>query len=480
VVVAVLVRIELMQLREHPEGVKAWLDKGLMLTEVEHRFAPRDVPNSETVDGMCEFFDKHRIPGAFVSESLQGVSQSFSVQKETDTTTVFFHLLVKDVAISGGRIIHVEGAKQIASDPLPQDQSQANFTWLKSGFVLRIRHELNNMPYPSRTSSSSSESTLFSASAPPFVELFCFGAPITLRDRFQKLKSIASSDDILLDPYVLLEIVLNEMYKLMDQTGWAIANIFGKMESVRLISKSIRTVAVLIDNQQTLEMARTPGRATKELPDFQGLHNLAKHNIYLRENCDSALATLSGLQNHHKAVSGDQPTPPQEYTKQALRYQKTLFQSTQRRLDSLDRRISNIIQLSFNIVTQGDSRLMQSESQSMKTIAVMTLVFMPLSTVASVFGSQFMNTEDEPGHRLTVSQDFWLLWIIAVPLTVVVVIIWRVWYADAKGRLVDEIPRDTERYMGWKTVRRTMLGPKVGEKIQHGIVTSEVSPDTKV
>jgi Mg2+ and Co2+ transporter CorA len=227
-------------------------------------------------------------------------------------------------------------------------------------------------------------------------------------------------------------------------------------------------------------MAKTPGRATKKLPDFQGLHNLAKHNIYLRENCDSALATLNGLQSHHKAISGDQPTPSQEFTRQAFRYQKTLFQSTQRRLDSLDRRISNIIQLSFNIVTQGDSRLMQSESQSMKTIAVMTLVFMPLSTVASVFGSEFMYSKDEPGHHLTVSQDFWLLWLIAVPLTIIVVVVWRVWYTDAKGRLVDEIPRDAKRYMGWKTVRKTILGSKYNGKIQYDIATREVSPDTKV
>jgi hypothetical protein len=118
--------------------------------------------------------------------------------------------------------------------------------------------------------------------------------------------------------------------------------------------------------------------------DFQGLHNLAKHNIYLRENCESALATLDALRDHHKLLFGDHPTPSQEITRQALSYQRTLVQSTERRLCSMDRRIVNVIQLSFNIVTQGDSKLMQSESQSMKTIAVMTLFFMPLSTIAVV------------------------------------------------------------------------------------------------
>jgi hypothetical protein len=218
--------------------------------------------------------------------------------------------------------------------------------------------------------------------------------------------------------------------------------------------------------QQTLEIAKTPGRVTKKLLDFQGLHNLAKHNIYLRENCESALATIDDLRDVHKGTCSEPPSPAQEATRQALKYQKTLFQSTQRRLESLDRRVDNIIQLSFNIVTQGDSRLMQSESQSMKTIAVMTLIFMPLSTVASVFGTEFMKVEDEPGHRITVSRDFWL--------------VWRVWYADAKGRLIDEIPREAERRMGWKTIRQTLLGCKTDDQAQYSIMTREFTTDGKV
>jgi Mg2+ and Co2+ transporter CorA len=202
-------------------------------------------------------------------------------------------------------------------------------------------------------------------------------------------------------------------------------------------------------------MATTPGKA-RELPPehFTGLHNLAKHTTYLRENCDSALATLSGLRHHHAAVIGDHPEPAQQFTRQALEYRKTLFQSTQRRLASLDKRMANIIQLSFHLVTQGDSRLMQSESQSMKTIAVMTLIFMPLSTVAGIFGSQFIKLDEDAPFHIRVSQDFWLLWIIAVPLTVIVIVIWRVWYHDARGRLVHELPprKKGERgWLGWKT-----------------------------
>jgi Mg2+ and Co2+ transporter CorA len=159
-------------------------------------------------------------------------------------------------------------------------------------------------------------------------------------------------------------------------------------------------------------------------------------------------------------VIGNIPTQPQVFTQQALEYRRTLFQSTQRRLASLDKRMSNIIQLSFHLVTQGDSRMMQSENQSMKTIAIMTLIFMPLGTVASIFGTQFMQLQEEAPHHITVSQDFWLMWIIAAPLTILVIVIWRVWYRDAKGRLVDDIPprsKDEHGYMGWKELRQTML-----------------------
>jgi len=222
-------------------------------------------------------------------------------------------------------------------------------------------------------------------------------------------------------------------------------------------------------------MATTPGKA-KDLPrdHFTGLHNLAKHTTYLRENCDSALATLQGLRHHHTEVIGDHPEPAQEFTRQALEYRKTLFQSTQRRLASLDKRMANIIQLSFHLVTQGDSRTMQSENQSMKTIAVMTLIFMPLGTVAGIFGTQFMKLDGEAPFHMRVSQDFWLLWITAVPLTFIVIGIWRVWYWDARGRLVDELPprgKGERGWLGWKTVilgrrrkndvRRTDLGMHV-------------------
>ncbi|KAL6707093.1 hypothetical protein ACN47E_004845 [Coniothyrium glycines] len=361
-------------------------------------FAPKDVPHPCTAHGLVDLFERFGIPSAFVAESLQDVSQSFAARMSADGTQyVWFHLLCKSLKVLDGKIIQGPPNRFVKPTQTGEQESvqhsHANFEWLKPGFLLRVRPPQASSPGPNRTSTSDSDITLTATSVQAKVDLFCFGAPVAIRDRLQILKSELTCAEILNDPYQLLEIVLEEMYMVMDQVGWAIADVFGKIE------------------EETLTMASTPGRAAKRLSrdHFTGLHNLAKHNIYLRENCEAALATLDDLRDHHKSLLGDRPNTTQLATRQAFKYRKTLFQSTQRRLGSLDARMANIIQLSFHIVTQGDSRMMQSENQSMKTIAIMTLIFMPLGTVASIFGTQFINLQEESPFRITVSQDFWLL-----------------------------------------------------------------------
>lgn len=205
-------------------------------------FAPRDVTSSDTAEGISHLFERFSIPSAFIEESLQGVSQSFAAHRDTDGTTyVWFHLLCKDLAVAGDRIVHPQNPSDLQdrcgkSRVEAQGQSQANFTWLKPGFILRIRPARTNSPKPSRMTTSSSDDTLTTAPVQAKAEMFCFGAPITLRDRFQRMMNLATCDDILQDPYVLLEVVLEEMHKVMDRTGWTLSDVFGNIELVRVCS----------------------------------------------------------------------------------------------------------------------------------------------------------------------------------------------------------------------------------------------------
>lgn len=81
---------------------------------------------------------------------------------------------------------------------------------------------------------------------------------------------------------------------------------------------------------------------------------------------------------------------------------------------------------------------MQADSNSMATIALVTLIFLPMSVVSvsdflrdynssllilqTVFGSQFF---DFGPHMLHMSQSFWVFWVISIPLTLLILYIWR-------------------------------------------------------
>lgn len=201
-------------------------------------FGPRDEPTPNYGEGLFELFEACGIPSAFVDEGLQQCSQSFAARQDVDGTTyVWFHLLCKTLAIVDGRIVHIRDPQdEPTSDQdlreMAQRQRHANFSWVKPGFVLKIRPQKAASPKARRTSTSGSDDTLTAVVATPRVELFCFGAPATFLNRFRTLIETATYDDIIGDPYFLLEVAFEEMYKVLDMTAWNLADIFGLIETV--------------------------------------------------------------------------------------------------------------------------------------------------------------------------------------------------------------------------------------------------------
>lgn len=122
----------------------------------------------------------------------------------------------------------------------------------------------------------------------------------------------------------------------------------------------------------------------------------------------------------------------------ALDYRKRSFQSTLLRLRSLEKRMSNVIQLSFNLVTQADSGVMKADSavlktdsRAMKFIAFLTLVFLPATGVASVFSTPFFDVDwDAPGSNdraLRTAKSFWIFWAVVLPLTLLGLLLCFAW-----------------------------------------------------
>lgn len=179
---------------------------------------------------------------------------------------LWFHLLSKDLQISQGdgrhRIVRqhfslmnhgdqcatqrsaAQGSQQAArsvDDSSTKEDYHEDFTWMKPGFVLKFEGEKKSSGLQSRSTSDSSGSIATLTNETKRVTLLCFGAPyLPFLERFELLKNTASCKELLLDPYILLEVVFEVMHELMDDVGWRISDIFGPYETVRVSVTCLR------------------------------------------------------------------------------------------------------------------------------------------------------------------------------------------------------------------------------------------------
>ncbi|KAG8627898.1 hypothetical protein KVT40_003771 [Elsinoe batatas] len=115
----------------------------------------------------------------------------------------------------------------------------------------------------------------------------------------------------------------------------------------------------------------------------------------------------------------------------ALAFLRRALLSRQRWLYNAKSKKDTAMNLVYNIVSQQDTeanmaiaRDTKNDSSSMKTIAVLTMVFLPASTMASFFGMCFF----EDGERgFTVDPQVWIFPAVTIPTTLVVLLIWWAW-----------------------------------------------------
>ncbi|OCL06824.1 hypothetical protein AOQ84DRAFT_410114 [Glonium stellatum] len=116
----------------------------------------------------------------------------------------------------------------------------------------------------------------------------------------------------------------------------------------------------------------------------------------------------------------------------------------------------------YNLMQQRDSRISQNiveqstkiavaskrDSSAMKAIAVLTMLFLPGTAVASIFSmGSFFSAADN--SRVAVSSQFWLYWAVVLPLTGVVLTVWLSWLRVEKIRARREEDEQVEGGVGW-------------------------------
>ena len=70
----------------------------------------------------------------------------------------------------------------------------------------------------------------------------------------------------------------------------------------------------------------------------------------------------------------------------------------------------------------------KKDSSAMKTLALITIVFLPLTAVAALFSmGAFIFADSADGRQVKASPHFWIYWAIVIPLTVSLVVAWVIW-----------------------------------------------------
>jgi hypothetical protein len=94
--------------------------------------------------------------------------------------------------------------------------------------------------------------------------------------------------------------------------------------------------------------------------------------------------------------------------------------------DSLQERLDSQVSGMSTIISQRDT-------SAMKTVAMVTMVFLPGTFVASFFAMPMLNWDATALHEI-VTPRFWIYWIVTVPLTIVVFAVWWVRQKVKEGK----------------------------------------------
>ncbi|OJD30626.1 mg2+ transporter zinc transport protein [Diplodia corticola] len=336
---------------------------------------PRDTGTPDIQPLLNSYLSRLHVPDEFLLERDQAVNHGFGTIADygRQRHATWMRLVAKGISVE--RDPH---GNPIAIDtPVVSNAESRDRAWFSFAFVLL-----------EETNGTDKQATLL-----------CFDAPTQLH---KDLNDLDVSDEQLNDAYFVFAIVLKAVWKTMDDDSWTLADVFRNIE------------------KSTLERSASD-KSVSQLVNFSELHNISKHQIYMSEAFEAAqLVANDLLQTYRDRFAA---TPPQDarLTEQKLLHSARMFKASHLRLNSLEKRISNITSLAFNIVTQEDSR-------SMHTIALITLVFLPSTLIATVFSSSFfdftMADDDNNETGVHLSSLFWIFWVISIPITLVVVCLW--------------------------------------------------------
>ncbi|KAH8696053.1 hypothetical protein BGW36DRAFT_380134 [Talaromyces proteolyticus] len=193
------------------------------------------------------------------------------------------------------------------------------------------------------------------------------------------------------DPFAMHLPLMDQIVRLNDESVWAIR------DPIREIEKRRPTAG----------------------PDFEAMHEISRHSIHVSEVLHVTIQTFEKLLEQQKKVHARLPIPlAAEYCEQVNEYLDFQIQM----LKSLkERSISNYSRLKSEI-TVAYNRIVQQDNRVMKSIAFLTMIFLPATFISAIFNTTFFQFGED---QLQASKQLWIYWVVTIPSTLIIVVFWR-------------------------------------------------------
>ncbi|KAF2270034.1 hypothetical protein CC78DRAFT_574147 [Lojkania enalia] len=259
------------------------------------------------------------------------------------------------------------------------------------------------------------EMTFFSHWKPGQCAMLCIGASslfqYLLRDSLSRMWTETPPSE----PYSLHVPLIEAIISMQNSSVWAVRNIVRSIEKDR-------------------------SRSTRGFHDFISLHEASRHAIHSFETLSVSIEMLGAMQQQildlsNKLKDGglnDASCQIRIHIESQIRMLRNLLLRSQ----SNKERLQNEIALGYNMIAQRDSQVMRDlgeaarlDSSAVRTIALVTMAFLPPTFISAIFSMSFFNytpAQDAEARGWSVSNKFWIYWAFAIPLTCLTMAIW-VW-----------------------------------------------------
>lgn len=289
------------------------------------------------------------------------------------------------------------------------------------------------------------ETGYLSASSDTKNLLLCFDVPAdSIANLYQTMPKAL---DQVTGPFALHLLLLEGLAQLYDRSVWAMAKKVRGIEKQRLLESGRR-----VSTTSSLSSSFDPSANDTSKPiglvqlrnseNFEHLFEISRHLAHSVETTQIATEVVERIKNACEYIHLAQGTPILAARVQKLNFLHSLFRGLSARSVSNEKRLTSEQVLLSNVISQRDSNVNKEMSNfssqialsakedgaAKKTIAVVTLTFLPATFVTALLGMNFFTVDSKtPGGRLTSTKDVWIFFVIAVPLTIIVLCIWWWW-----------------------------------------------------